>query len=86
MILTDHADSSKSNIEINLGVQNKAAVLRLTNGYNDGSHIGLVAGRGESAAISVGTKKRIRDAFSLLVGAKGSGIMLEDELVQAEGR
>lgn len=86
LILTDHGDSSKSNIEINLSVQNKAAALRLTNRYNDGSHIGLVARRGESATVLVTTEKRINDAFNLLVGAKGSGILLEGDTVQTRKR
>ena len=81
LILTDHGDSSKSNIEINLGVQNKAAALRLTNRYNDGSHIGLVAGRGESALITMMSEKRLTDALNLFVGAKGSGIKLENEII-----
>ncbi|MCY4566720.1 MAG: hypothetical protein OXD49_00300 [Candidatus Poribacteria bacterium] len=86
LILTDHGDPSKSNIEINLSFKNKAATLNLANRYNDGSYIGLVAGRGETAGVLVTTEKRINDAFNLLVGAKGSGIMLEGDTIQARNR
>ena len=92
LILSDHADLSKakSQIQINVGADTKhgteAAVLKLINAYNDGSSINLVAGRGESAAINMGTKKRINDALSLWTGSKGSGIMLEGDLVQSRMR
>ena len=86
LILTDNADSNKSNIEINLGAQNNTAALRLTNRYNDGSHIGLVAGRGETALINMMSENRHTDALNLVVGANGSGIKIENELVLSRGR
>lgn len=86
LILTDHGDASKSNIEINLGVQNNTAALRLSNRHNDGSHIGLVAGRGESAGITMTSKKRLTDALNLLVGANGSVIKLENEIILSRFR
>lgn len=86
LILTDHGDSGKSNIEINLGVQNNAAALRLTNRHNDGSHIGLVAGRSETAVITMMSEKRLTDALNLLVGPNGSAIKLENEVIQSRLR
>ena len=92
LVLSDHADFDKAKIQIQISVgyhlkhDVESAVLKLINGYNDGSSISFVAGRGETAAIVVGTEKRIRDAFSLLVGAKGSGIMLEGDTIQARDR
>lgn len=86
LILTDHADSRKSNIEINLGVQNNAAALRLTNRHNDGSHIGLGAGRSETAVITMMSEKRLTDALNLLVGPNGSAIKLENEVIQSRLR
>ena len=86
LILTDHGDSSKSNIEINLSVQNNAAALRLSNGHNDGSGIGLVAGRGETAVITMTSEKRLTDALNLLVGANGSIIKLENEMILSRFR
>ena len=86
LILSDHDESNKSIIEINLSTRNNAAALRLTNRYNDGSHIGLVAGRGETAVITMMSEKRLTDALNLLVGANGSGIKIENELLLSRAR
>ena len=81
LILTDHSDSSKPHTEINLSVRNNTAALHLANGHNDGSHIGLVAGRSETALMTMRSEKRLTDALNLLVGANGSGIKLENEII-----
>ena len=81
LILTDHSDPSKANIEINLSVKNKGAALNLASRYNDGSHIALTAGRGETAAITMMSQKRLTDALNLFVGSNGSGIQLENEII-----
>lgn len=62
LILTDHRDTSKSNIEINLHIRNKVAALNLASRYNDGSHIALTAGRGETALMTMRSEKRLTDA------------------------
>ena len=81
LVLTDHNDLSKENIEINLSVKNKVAALNLVSRYNDGSHIALTAGRGETASMTMMSEKRLTDALNLFVGAKGSGIQLENEII-----
>ena len=86
LILSDHAGSNKSNIEINLSTRNNAAALRLTNRHKDGSHIGLVAGRGESALMTMMSENRLTNALDLVVGADGSGIKIENELILSRGR
>lgn len=92
LILSDHADFSKAKIQIQINVgadpqhDIEAAVLSLINGHKDGSNIGLIAGRGETAVVNVSTKKLIPPGVSLTVGASGSGIMLEGDLVQSRMR
>ena len=92
LILSDHADFSKAKIQIQINVGAdpqhaiEAAVLSLINGHKDGSNIGLIAGRGETAVVNVSTKKLIPPGVSLTVGANGSGIMLEGDLVQSRMR
>ena len=81
LMLTDHSDSSKPHTEINLSVRNKAAVLHLANGHKDGSHIGWVAGTGETALMTMRSEKRLTDALNLFVGPNGSGIKLENETI-----
>ena len=81
LILTDHGDTSKSNIEINLHIRNKVAALNLASRYNDGSHIALTAGRGETASVTMRSEKRLTDALNLFVGSNGSGIQLENEII-----
>lgn len=81
LILTDHGDTSKSNIEINLHIRNKVAALNLASHYNDGSHIALTAGRGETASMTMRSEKRLTDALNLFVGSNGSGIQLENEII-----
>ena len=84
LILADHADSNKSKIEINLDVQNKAAAFRLINRYNDGSHIGVVAGRNESAIMTMMSGNI--EALNLLTGTNGAQINLENEVVNFKPR
>lgn len=92
LVLSDHADLSKSRIQIQLSVGHTTklgtgdAVLKLLNRHNDGSSIGLVAGRGETTIINMSTEKRITPGISLTCGSKGSGIMLEGNLVQTRMR
>ena len=86
LILTDHGDSSKSNIEINLSARNNAATLHLVNRHNDGTHIGLVAGKNETALMTMRSEKRLTDALNLFVGANGSGIKLENEIILSRPR
>ena len=88
LVLSDHVDLSKSKIQIQLSVGHSTqfgtedAALKLLNRHNNGSSIGLVAGRGETAIINMNTEKRITPGISLTCGSKGSGIMLEGNLVQ----
>ena len=87
LVLSDHADFDKAKIQIQISVgydikhDFESAVLKLLNRHNDGSSIGLIAGRGETALIDMNTAKRITPGISLTVGAKGSGMILEGELV-----
>ena len=90
LVLFDHADLSKSRVQIQISVGNdpksntEAAVLKLLNRHNDGSYIGLVAGRGETTIINMNTEKRSTPGISLTCGSKGSGIMLEGNLILQE--
>lgn len=86
LVFSDHSDPNKAKIEINLSTQNNAAAIRLTNRYRDGSHIGLVAGRSESAIMTFTTQNRVADAINLAVGTKGSLINLENEVVNFRPR
>lgn len=81
LVFSDHSDPNKANIEINLSTQNNAAAIHLTNRNRDGSHIGLVAGRSESAIMTFTTQNRFTDALTLAVGTKGAQISLENEVV-----
>lgn len=86
LVFSDHSDPNKAKIEINLSTQNNAAAIRLTNRNRDGSHIGLVAGRSESAIMTFTTQNRITDALNLAVGPKGAQINLENEVVNFKHR
>ena len=92
LVLSDNANLSKSRIQIQLSVGHSIqfgtedAVLKLLNRHNEGSSIGLVAGRGETALINLNTEKRTTPGISLTCGSKGSGIMLEGNLVQTRTR
>ena len=92
LVLSDHADFDKAKIQIQISVgydvkhDIESAVLKLLNRHNDGSSIGLVAGTGETALIDLNTEKRIIPGISLTCGSKGSGIMLEGNLVQTRMR
>lgn len=86
LVLSDHSDPNKAKIGINLSTQDNAAALRLTNRHNDGSHIGLVAGRSESAIMTFTTQKRVTDALTLAVGTKGAVISFENETVNSKLR
>jgi hypothetical protein len=92
LVILDHADptEAKTQIQISVGHDIKrgteSAGLSLINNHDDGSAIGIFAGRGETAVINVSTKKRINDAFNLWIGAKGSAMMLEGDTIQARDR
>ncbi|MYB63495.1 hypothetical protein F4X73_02285 [Candidatus Poribacteria bacterium] len=86
LVLSDHSDPNKAKIGIDLSTQDNAAALRLKNLHNDGSHIGLVAGRGETAIMTFTTQKRVTDALTLSVGAKGAMVSLENETVNFKFR
>ena len=45
----------------------KHAALSLTNLHKDGSHIGLLADRNESAIMTMKSQKRLTDALNLFV-------------------
>ena len=81
LVFSDHSDPNKAKIEINLSTQNNAAAIRLTNRNRDGSHIGLVAGKSESAIMTFTTQNRVTDALTLAVGPKRAQINLENEVV-----
>ena len=89
LILSDHADFSKSEmqIQINVGYDPKynteAAVLKL---LNRKSSIGLFAGTDETAVINLNTEKLMIPGISLIAGTEGSGIMLEGDWIQAKTR
>ena len=92
LVLLDHADPSKAKTQIQIGVGHdtkrgtEAAGLSLINNHDDGSAMGIFASRGETAVINISTKKRINHAFNLWIGAKGSGIMLEGDTIEARDR
>lgn len=81
LVFSDHQDPKKAKIQINLGIENETAVLRLTNRNRDGSHIGLAASRNESAVMIMTSENRLSDALNLFVGANGTQINLENEVV-----
>ena len=81
LVFSDHSDPNKAKIEINLSTQNNAAAIRLTNRNRDGSHIGLAAGRNETAAMTMTSEKRLTDALNLFIGTNGAQINLENEVV-----
>lgn len=87
LVISDHAQSNKTKIQTNMSIiKNDHAVLSLTNLHKDGSHIVLLAGRKESAIMTMKSQKRITDALNLFVGPEGAQINLENEVVNFKRR